>query len=445
MNWRKSIYLNYASLRGYRFPALLARYAEEYRRGAGRETTLQLLTGLLRHCKESVPYYAELLRDINDDRDPMESLRRLPVLTKETIRSNFEKLKSNDLHRRKWYYNTSGGSTGKPVRLIQDREYADRGKAISLLYHILLGCDICQPLVTLWGSERDLEMGAEAPAARFFNWLTRTVWMNAFRMSTERMRGFVEMLNQMRPNLIVAYTQSAYELAQFVERERLPLKPQRAIVTTAGTLYPFMRERIARAFGCNVYNQYGSREVSVMGCEVPGIDGLWVPPWSNFIEILDDDGMPLPDGEEGNIVVTCLTNFAMPLLRYQIGDRGSLMPNHTATDHAFQVFKQVSGRNMDVFRSRNETLVDAQYFIHLMYFRPWVEKFQVIQKDYEHILFKIVKLNGGPDKRELDEITAKSRLALGNECRVDFEFHTELPPHPSGKYRYTISEVRSLS
>ena len=447
MNWRKPTYLSYAALRGYRFPSLLTRYSREYERGAGGETVTQALTRLLRHCRQSVPFYADALRRLGDSRlenaDPVEYLSRLPVLTKETIRANFSKLQSTDLGRRKWSYNTSGGSTGEPVRLIQDREYEDRCKAISLLYYSLLGSNVGQPMVWLWGSERDLE-GTETNKAKFFNWLTNTTWLNAYRMSPERMPEYIAILNRVRPSLILAYAQSAYELARFIERERLSLTPQRAVVTTAGTLYPFMREKIAQVFGCEVYNQYGSREVSVIGCELPGMNELWVPPWSNFVEILDDEGTPARPGEEGNIVVTCLTNYAMPLVRYRIGDRGALTPKPPAdADSTAQVLKYVSGRNMDMFRTRNETLVDSQYFIHLLYFRPWVWKFQVVQTSHDRVLFKVVGPNPRPPGSELEEIASKSRLVMGENCRIDFEFSDELPPHPSGKYRYTISEINA--
>ena len=296
-------------------------------------------------------------------------------------------------------------------------------------------------MVRLWGSERDVDGGTRSLKARFFNWLTKTTWMNAFCMSPEGMRHFVTTLNRLRPLLIVAYAQAAYELARFVEREKLALEPQRAVVTSAGTLYPFMREKIARVFGCRVYNQYGSREVSDIACEIPGAEGLWVAPWGNYVEILDDEGMPARLGEEGNIVVTCLTNYAMPLLRYWIGDRGALMPEPASGGSGLQFLKHVSGRNVDVFRTRNHTLVDGEYFTHLLYFRPWVWKFQVIQKDYEQLLFRVVRTNGDAPRSELEDIAAKARRVMGSNCRVDFEFLPELPPHPSGKYRYTISEV----
>jgi phenylacetate-CoA ligase len=445
MNWKKRAYFAYATSRGYRFPALLSAYRWQYDRKVASDRTIVGLVRLLQHCRSSVGYYAELLKKAGaiGNADPRDYLRRLPVLNKETIRANFVRLRSADLEGRRWSYNTSGGSTGQPIDIIQDSEYEDRSKAISLLYQALLGCEVGEPLVKLWGSERDVAGGTRSPKARFFNWLTSTTWLNAFQMSPDRMREFVRTLNRVRPRLIVAYAQAVYELARFVEQNQLQVEPQRAVVTSAGTLYPFMREKIARVFGCQVYNLYGSREVSDIACELPGAEGLWVAPWGNYVEILDDEAKPVPPGEEGNIVVTCLTNHAMPLVRYWIGDRGALLPGPAQSQSGCQILKHVSGRNVDVFRKRDSTLVDGEYFTHLLYFRPWVCKFQVIQRDYEDILFKVVRSDGDFPKTDLDEIAAKARVVMGPNCRVNFEFPAQLPPHPSGKYRYTISEVRS--
>jgi phenylacetate-CoA ligase len=444
MNWRNPVYFSYASLRGYRFPALLAQFRDEHERDAHGEIATSGLRRLLRHSRENVPYYARLLKGTSikqsDDEDPRDSLRRLPILTKAMIRDNFADLQSTDCSRRKCFANTSGGSTGEPVRLIQDADYRDHSSALSYLCTDMLGCDPGQPVVRLWGNERELE-GTKSRKARFFNWLTNTVWLNAFRMSPDRMRNFIQTLNQQRPRLVVAYAQAIYELARFAEQEGLVVERQRAVLTSAGTLYPFMREKISRVFGCEVYNLYGSREVSDIAWERPGMSGLWVAPWGNFVEILDDNAQPVEPGAEGNIVVTCLMNHAMPLIRYWIGDRGALLSDPRGEKAGAQVLKHVSGRNVDVFRTRDHTLIDGEYFTHLLYFRPWVWKFQVVQKSPEDVLFKIVSNNGQPARSELDEIAASSRLVMGADCRINFEFLKELPPHPSGKFRYTISEV----
>jgi len=443
MNWRKPAYLAYASLRGYRFPSLLRRYLAEYNVGIDPKTMPVALSRLLLHCQQQVPYYTELLSDIRPGqirRDPRSVLKRLPILTKELIRANFGPLQSQDNSQRNCETNTSGGSTGEPVQLIQDDEYRDASAAIQWFCHYQLGCPLGAPHVRLWGSERDLESGTRSPKARFFNWLTNTTWMNAFAMSPERMRRFIDVLNRTRPRLVVAYAQAIYELARFAEREQIPIAPQRAVLTSAGTLYPFMREKIAQVFRCEVYNLYGSREVSDIAWELPGLKGLWAPPWANFIEVVDENGTVVPAGTEGNILVTCLTNHAMPLVRYWIGDRGALLPESEGPA-GVQMLSHVSGRTVDTFRRSDQTLIDGEYFTHLLYFRPWVWKFQVVQKSFNHILFRLVSTNGKPPGEELDEIAARSRLAMGADCKVDFEFCDELSSLRSGKFRYTISEV----
>jgi phenylacetate-CoA ligase len=443
MNWRRPTYLAYASLRRYQFPSLLRRYLAEYERGIDAETNSSALRRLLLHCRENVPYYADLLsrQDRRElETNPRGALEGLPVLTKDLIRRNFKGLQSKDNAQRNCEVNTSGGSTGEPVRLIQDDDYRDASAAIRWLSQHQLGCAVGDSCLRLWGSERDLEGGTKSRKARFFNWLTNTAWVNAFAMSSETMRNFLALVNQSPPALIVAYAQAAYEVARFAERDRITVRPQQAIMTSAGTLYPFMREKISEVFQCQVYNLYGSREVSDIGWERPGFRGLWAPPWANFIEIVDEDGALVPAGTEGDILITCLTNYAMPLVRYFIGDRGALLPEQDVPP-GVQVLSHVSGRTVDTFRRSDRTLVDGEYFTHLLYFRSWVRRFQVVQKSHAHLLFKVVSTNGKPCKEELDEIAGRSRLAMGNDCRVDFEFCDELPALPSGKFRYTISEV----
>lgn len=443
MNWRKPVYLTYASLRGYRFPSLLKRYLAACEAGAGADLGTDALRRLLHHCRWNVPYYADLLADISVaemEEHPRAVLSRLPVLTKDTVRAQFRRLQSKDNSHKNCQVNTSGGSTGEPVQLVQDDEYRDCSTALRWFSQHLLGCEVGEPHVWLWGSERDLEAGTQSWKARFFNWLTNAKLLNAFRMSPADMRHFIEVLNRVRPRLIIAYAQSAYELARFAEREGLPVTPQRAMMTSAGTLYPFMREKLKQVFGCEVYNLYGSREVSDIAWELPVRRGLWAPPWANLIEIVDDESDAVLAGTEGNILITCLTNYAMPLLRYWIGDRGGLLPV-SETENGAQVLSHVSGRTVDTFRREDQTLVDGEYFTHLLYFRPWVWKFQVVQKSPAHLLFRVVPKDARPPESELDAIAAGSRLVMGAECRVEFEFVEDLPAPASGKFRYTISEL----
>ena len=445
MNLRKATYFALVRLRGQPLGTYYERFLREDQHGIPPDTSKKLLVQLLAHCKQSVPYYAEVMRDTGDSfyEDPEEYLRRFPILTKDTIRSRFDALKSTDLARRKWYLNTSGGSTGEPVEFIQDWEYAARSGAITLLYSKLAGKEIGECEACLWGSGRDIIYGSEHWRARLVNKITNTIFLNAYRMTPDRMREFIALLNAKRPKLILAYAESLYELARFSEREALEVTPQTAIMSTAGTLYPFIRETVERVFQCRMFNRYGSREVGDVACERPGGEGLGVAPWGNYVEIVDSEGNRVPDGTEGEILVTSLTNFAMPLVRYRIGDRGVLAPAARGyRDRHGQVLETVLGRTSDIFKAGNGVLMDPGYFMSLLDFKDWIRKYQVIQRSYSCIVYRIVRLGSDYQQAELDEIAAKTRLVMGDDCQVAFEFVDEIPASGSGKYRYTISEVQ---
>ena len=408
-----------------------------------RDLTL-LLDRLLKHCQKSVPYYQHLMAEMGyqDWEDPQVFLSRFPILTKEKIRQNFDSLRSEDLENRNWAYNSSGGSTGEPIRLIQDRQFTDYQMAIQWLSFNWAGRNLGEPAVHLWGSERDILHQTISLQKRILNRLTNDRYLNAFLMTPEKMRSYLQSLNSHPPKLIIAYVQSIYELAQFAISEHITVTPQEAVMTSAGTLYPFMRERIEAVFHCKVFNRYGSREVGDIACECSAHAGLHVFPWGNYIEIVDDQGKRVPNGVEGNILVTNLNNYAMPLVRYAIGDRGVLSESEQCScGREGQILDRVSGRNVDVFVKRDGTLVDGEYFTHLLYYKDWVQKFQVVQKDYSSVLFKIQKTQNNYQPWEIDEIKAKTRVVMGEDCIVDFEFPKEIPPSRSGKYSYTITEV----
>jgi len=449
MNVRKSIYFSYKRAVGSSFPLLYEDLVRQDRNGVAPDITNWLLVQLLAHCRRSVPYYAEIMKKVGDDfeHDPASYLLRLPLLTKGLIRTHIEQLKSQHLGQRKWYFNTSGGSTGEPVKLIQDQDYGDRSNALQEFYSSWAGAGIGDSIVYIWGSERDIlegSLGAELKKL-IIKSLLRKTYLNAFRMTPEKMNEFIHILNTRRPKLIIVYVDSIFELARFAEREKIAIRPQSAIITSAGTLTPFMREKIEGVFQCKVFNRYGSREVSDIAGECAAHRGLHIFPWGCYVEVVDEAGNRLAAGTEGNIVVTCLSNYAMPLIRYQIGDRGVLSADSSCPcGRGGQILERILGRNDDIFETKDGTQIEGGYFGLLLYSRPWVWKCQVIQKDYSSILFKIKQSEYDYEPEELSDIIHKTRVIMGEDCQVDFEFVDDIPTSPSGKYRYILSEINTL-
>jgi phenylacetate-CoA ligase len=252
-------------------------------------------------------------------------------------------------------------------------------------------------------------------------------------MTPEVMQEYAEALSAFRPVQIQAYAESAYQLARFCASHALKVARPRAIMSSACTLHPHLRETIETVFGAPVFNRYGSREVGDVACECAEHRGLHVPPLTHHVEILRPDLSPCEPGETGEIVVTQLTNAVMPLIRYRIGDMGYWSTEPCGCGRHWPLLGGVTGRSADVLRRRDGGLVDGNYFPHLFKDKVWVESFQVVQEEYEKVKIKIVRAGeaGGPSfdrDGELAAITAAVRQALGPDCAVNYEFVAAIPP-----------------
>jgi len=408
------------------------------------------LRKMLRHAFDHVPYYRKTLKQagVVDDsgRVDLELFSKIPLLDKDTIRSYFENLKSDDLFTRKWHLNYSGGSTGKPVNIIQDFAYSDWMRAAKILYDEWTGCSIASPRILLWGSLSDLGEGNETLKARLMHWLNNEIRLNAFHLTPVEMSVFAKKINAFQPVQILAYAESIYEMSRFIKNERLKVYSPRSIMSTAGTLFPYMRETVEQVFKTRIFNRYGSREMGDVACECDRHEGLHVCMPNHFVEIIREDGEPAVKGETGEIVVTCLTNYAMPFIRYRIGDMGSWSERSCSCGRGWPILSEVTGRTSDIFLTKKGDWIHGTYFTTLFFNSHWVKKFQVIQESHEHVRILLV-VDGSVRNprqvflRELDAITMKVQTVMGRGCKVEYEFTDDISPTASGKYRFTISKI----
>ena len=131
----------------------------------------------------------------------------------------------------------------------------------------------------------------------------------------------------------------------------------------------------------------------------------------------------------------------MPLIRYEIGDRGIMAPEGTCPcGRGSQQLTVIRGRTVDCFLAADGSLIDGEYFTHLLYFRRWASRFQVIQRTDGRIEYWIVNSDSHPAEKDLADIIRQTRAVVGDRP-VEFHFVPEIYPGPSGKHRYTISEM----
>jgi phenylacetate-CoA ligase len=403
------------------------RLVEDYQR--------RLLLALLRHCHAHVPYYRRRIENCNidlSDAFSVEQLGRLPLLTKDTIRRQGEDLYSSDRNERGVFRNSSGGSTGKPVLFLQDRHfYASSVVAAKFIYNEFLGKRPGEAEINLWGSVRDIERGNLGIKQRSINFLYNRRFQNFFLVDDEKLARFVDEINQYKPVSMWAYVASIDLLAKFIRRNRLSVHSPRFIVSTAGTLLPGIRETVEAVFRCPVYNQYGSRELGAIAFEMQDQDGLRGLPYLNYTEVVD-----------GKVVVTNLTNYSMPFVRYEIGDTAE--PWTEAQDEEFgcrrKILKAVTGRLHSHFKTAGGGLVHGGFFSQQFYFLNWVEQFQVVQDRLDHISCHVVPAEV-PVSGDMDRIRDRIRGVMGKTCDVEFYLTDRIAPSASGKHLYTISKV----
>lgn len=385
-----------------------------------------LLKKTLRHAVAKIPYYHDL--GIKSDK-----IRDFPILDKHVIRDNLDRLhiKTGE----KVVRNTSGGTTGEPVVFYQDQTSNDWGAAVKIFYNWWAGYKEWQPLVKLWGNERDILGGPVDPKRLFEKHYMNVHVLNSFMMNEWDMDRYVKDINRLKPPMILAYVQSINELAKHIESKGLKVHSPKGIMTSAGTLHDDIKETIKRVFKCKIFNRYGSREVGNVACNCEKDEGMHLSIFNQYIEILNEEMEHCQEGEIGSIYVTTLTNFAMPLIRYKVGDMAMISDEPCSCGRGLPTIKKVVGREVDVFKTMDGYIVDGEYFTHLFYFKP-VKKFQVIQKSLDKMVIKVV-LEGELDK---DEIEFACRKVMG-DIEIEWEELDEIPPTSSGKFRFTISEV----
>jgi phenylacetate-CoA ligase len=167
---------------------------------------------------------------------------------------------------------------------------------------------------------------------------------------------------------------------------------------------------------------------------------------TTYLEIVDPEGRHLSPGEEGDILVTNLHNYTMPLIRYRIGDLGIMQQGACPCGRPHPLLKAVTGRSGASFRLADGTMISPTFFIHfigVVHNDGGIARFQIAQRAYDRIVVRLVPKAGFDlakwPKRE--RLVKDIRKVMGDPCRVDFEIVADIPKTPTGKHLYTVREM----
>lgn len=405
-----------------------------------REVERKKRYALLEHAFRTVPYWQTVASRLGASAADIvaSGWDLLPVTTKQTIRSQGERLLSGAMKGNRLYPNSTSGSTGEPLDYFTDHRSKMFRKAVVIRNRRWIGVEPGEPVCHLWGSPIDAAT-AETWRGRVHGWLTREKFLSAYKLSDVDMGRHAKAVRRQGPELLIGYPSVLVEFGAYCARGGIRFPTLRSVICSAESLYCPQRRMIEESLGVRAYNRYGCREVGDIAHEAPGSQGLIVNSDRVFLEVLDDVGRAAAPGVLGHLVVTDLDNYGMPLIRYRIEDQGA-WGDGCASNRPYPWLEKVEGRTLDVVRTRRGERIGGTFWTILFRQRPGIQQFQVVQEDLDHLVVRYVR---SPEALDVSEEWYRNRIGerCGTSMKVDFERVDRIEPEESGKFRVVKSTL----
>ena len=405
---------------------------------------MEQLRNLLEHAFETVPYYKEFsaraglsIGDFSDASD----LRHLPIQEKEHLRNDPDSYKSEiyPAEGKLFELNTSGTS-GKPLTIYCDIHSRRRHYAFWRRLREWFGIKPGMLRATFFGRIAVSPEQRRPPYWRY-DAFQRNYLFSSYHMSDLNLRHYYEKLLEIQAEELIGYPSSLFVLAKYMKKNSLHGILPRAVFTTAETLLEHQRAIIEEVFERDVVDQYGCTEMAlfVSQCEK---GTHHVHPEHGIVEIVDEDGIPLPAGEEGEAVCTGFANYAMPMIRYKLGDRLALSKEQCSCGRSFPVVRQIIGRVDDILVTPDgRSLGRLDPVFKGM---SGIYETQIIQPAPDRLVLKMVT-DPAFTERNREDLIYEIRKRTGSEMRIDIEIVDSIPKDENGKFRSVISAISNNS
>jgi len=336
-----------------------------------RRYQLRALQRLIRHATDHVPYYRQAFASAQvglADLRSLDALARFPISSKwdfqqAPLASRFAAGFSEENCR----VHETSGSTGE--RMLIARTPAEELRLVGrrLRSQILNGLRPWHRRLIIGASPRQL-------AAHKLG-IFRTSGVDLSR-SPQEMLAEAERL---RPHILKG-PPGALELLLEEEPQRLAALSLQLVLTGAEQLPGGLRDRLEECCACRVVDSYGAVECNLIASECTHCRMLHTCDDSVFVEVLNGDQPALP-GEEGDVVVTALHSYAMPFIRYRIGDRVLLPASSPSCLIPFGVIGQIQGRSVDYLRFPGNIAISPYPIMDQLDVLSEVRRYQVLQDE----------------------------------------------------------------
>ncbi len=279
-----------------------------------REYQNEKLRAIIKHSYENVPYYRKKMDALKlrpDDIKTIDDLPKMPILTREDIKANFDELTARNFKRSELIIGHTSGTTGSPLEFYYDRQICLIKNVVDWRVKTGAGINFGDRIAFFLG-RMVVPITQKKPPFWRSNYVFNHVFFSSFHMSADNLGIYLDHLNRIKPSAVEGYPSTVYIMARYLLSVKKTF-PVKAVFTSSETLLPIQRETIEKAFGCKLYDFYGLAERVAFAGECPSHQGHHINMDFGISEIIDKDGQPCSPGQMGRLVATGLHNYGMPI------------------------------------------------------------------------------------------------------------------------------------
>lgn len=366
-----------------------------------------------------------------------ERFTELPIITRADIQAAGESIFSRQIpqsHGRLLAGKTTG-STGRPLMYRGTRLVESLWNTLTLREHLWHRRDFGATTAIVRAGTMDQTLPNWGhPTNKVF----RTGACFTLDIRTDIARQ-VEWLQAHKPGYFLTHPSNLRAIGHYCLKQRVRLEGLRQVRCVGEIVDTSLRELCRAAFDVPLVDMYSACETGYIALQCPESENYHVQVETMLVEVLDETGKPCKPGGMGRVVLTVLHNFAMPLIRYEIGDYAVAGPP-CPCGRGLPVLERIVGRQRNLL-----VLPDGRRYWPLVGYKTWmdiapIEQAQFLQKNLQTIEAKLVTSRPlTPDEQSGFTNTVQS--ALGHPFQIEISYHLELARSPGGKFEDFITLV----
>lgn len=387
---------------------------------------------LAKHAIKNTEFYkdwASREKVACNDINSLEDLQLFPVIEKETIKSNPSLFKSKT-HKKTVTLHTSGTS-GTPLEVYTDVESRSNHYAFFSRLRLWYGLSPIDKRATLFGRVVVPVEQKEPPFWRL-DFSQKNLLMSSYHLSPNNIKSYYEKLVSYQPEEVISYPSSLVQIAKYIVNNNLDPVDAKLIITTAEMLLPYQRDLIGRAFSGHLVNQYGCTEMAFFAASQG--EHLYLHPEHGISEVINEGGELCYSGQ-GQFVSTGLINYAMPIIRYKVGDYLTLGKSNI---NGFPEIENLHGRNDDYILLKDGTPIGR--LDPVFKGGSGIAEAQIEQLEDYRIILRIVPGHDYSDEKGKN-LVEELRKRVGEGLPIDLNLTQNIEKQKNGKFKQVINNI----